>query len=147
MVQKGEFCCDKSCDIAIQICDKELKLVKKSCDTNFVVCDIDVCVVYGCYISPNVSVKTCENALERITNSIRSIRNQPILICGDFNGKSHMWGSPVEDNRGRVLAEWISSNDLIVQNVGNEPTFERRGQRSHLDITLTNQKAANYVSN
>lgn len=60
----------------------------------------------------------------------------PLLITGDFNAKSPEWGSPVEDQRGRLLAEFIAPMDMTVANTGVEPSFVRGASRSWIDVTM-----------
>lgn len=70
MVQKKNFCCDKCCDVAILVSDKETNIANKSCDKNFVACDVGACIVYVCYILPNASVKTCKKVLEKLLKKL-----------------------------------------------------------------------------
>lgn len=59
------------------------------------------------------------------------------IIAGDFNAKSPAWNETRTDSRGRKLSEWIASENLIIHNNGNTPTFKRREQESIIDLTLS----------
>lgn len=65
---------------------------------------------------------------------------------GDFNAKSPLWGSPIEDRRGSILAEWMARMNLMVMNVGNKPTFQRDASQSIIDITIAKERAGRLVS-
>lgn len=67
------------------------------------------------------------------------------MISGDFNTKSPLWGSPREDTKGKMLAEWVCSKNLVVANVGEAPTFERGNSRSHIDVTMTTELISNSI--
>jgi len=54
--------------------------------------------LYSCYCLPNVTLYDFEDFLSALETSVRSSLC-PIIIIGDFNGKSREWGSPREDNR------------------------------------------------
>nr|CAI5847919.1 unnamed protein product [Callosobruchus analis] len=55
------------------------------------------------------------------------------------------WGSPVNDKRGHLLAEWLAGQNLIVINHGDTPTFQRGLSSSFIDITLATHKAAGKI--
>ncbi|XP_074035251.1 uncharacterized protein [Leptinotarsa decemlineata] len=64
------------------------------------------------------------------------------IILGDINSKSPEWGSPTCDARGQYWAEWAATRNLVFANTGGEPTFVRRDQKSHIDITCSTAKAS-----
>nr|CAH7734770.1 unnamed protein product [Callosobruchus chinensis] len=64
------------------------------------------------------------------------------ILLGDLNVKSPEWGSPITDDRGAYLMEWISALDLVVHNTGDEPTFVRGESTSFIDITCSTASAA-----
>lgn len=61
----------------------------------------------------------------------------PFILCGDFNAKHQLWGSPIADRRGRTLEDIIINHNLHVLNDGS-PTHlhEYNGTLSHIDITI-----------
>lgn len=58
-----------------------------------------------------------------------------------------MWGSPREDIKGRMLAEWAFSLGLSVLNSGQQPTFERDESRSYIDVSFAKEEIARRVQN
>ncbi|XP_029680040.1 uncharacterized protein LOC115245731, partial [Formica exsecta] len=73
----------------------------------------------------------------------------PIIICGDFNGKSTLWSNliPGPDTEGRKLETAISSTNLICINNGNLTwTSADLSSASSLDITLVSPSVATKCS-
>lgn len=65
--------------------------------------------------SPNVPI---QQFLEELRKTLRDMREK-ILLTGDFNAKSHAWGSGTEDRMGSALADLLAELNLVVANVGN----------------------------
>lgn len=104
--------------------------------------------VYSCYISPNVNLQEYLDFLDRLEGSIRTHDpSREIVITGDFNASSSIWGSRTTNRRGLAVEEWIGKLNLIVANTGTRPTFERREQSSFLDLTISNHKLTNRIIN
>lgn len=68
-----------------------------------------------------------------------------MLIGGDFNAKSPMWGETKTDNREEKINEWTAEMDLVILNEGTEPTFVRGEAASIIDLTIVNQQVARMV--
>lgn len=102
--------------------------------------------IYSCYCSPNFGTTAYTDFLRRLEVSIRATR-APFLVAGDFNAHSPNWGSPSEDARGRMLKDMISSTNLNICNIGNEPTFVRGSSRTHIDLTLASDDLIPIVKN
>ena len=72
----------------------------------------------------------------------------PIISCTDSNSHHYYWGSPPNktDKRGETLLEYFDKNNLILNNVGNKPTFvNNMGHKTHIDLTVSNEKAYDMV--
>ena len=74
-------------------------------------------------------------------------QTKEIIVGGDFNSKSYLWGSEVEDARGEVLSEWLAEENLIILNQGGKPTFIRENSKSHIDITFCSKNIGKYMTN
>jgi len=96
--------------------------------------------IYSCYWSPNSTFQDFENFLYRLGCSVRG-SNQPVIVGGDFNAKSGEWGSPIENAKGKALADLAASLGLAVCNQGHKPTFVRGASESYLDVTFVSQTA------
>jgi hypothetical protein len=69
-------------------------------------------------------------------------QRQNALICGDFNAKSTLWGSPKRDHRGKVIEGILDNCDKVVLNTGLSTRFYQGGV-SHLDLTFISPGFAN----
>lgn len=69
----------------------------------------------------------------------------PVVIGADANAHHTIWGSTDTNERGESLIEYILGNNLQICNRGNEPTFITSVRQEVLDITLTNEHAANLI--
>lgn len=80
-----------------------------------------------------------EPFLEQINDLLNKLRGKKILITMDSNAWSETWHSQESNERGRLLEEFITINDLYIMNrPGNIPTFVTSVAESNIDLTLTN---------
>ncbi|GAB1860790.1 Reverse transcriptase [Camponotus japonicus] len=94
-----------------------------------------------CYISPNVDVNEYEEFLDELDDMITEAHDYKVIVGGDFNAKSTLWGAPRTDTRGDRLERWCSTQDLIILNQGNKPTCIRHQGQSIVDLTWCNSVA------
>lgn len=59
---------------------------------------------------------------ETFTQAMQVAGRDPLLIVGDFNAPSRLWGYPREDTRGRKLAELLSTLGLTLHTDPASPT-------------------------
>jgi len=74
-------------------------------------------LVTSSYISSNVHSERFSDFLEKL-NGIVNKYNAPHLICGDFNARSVLWGSPETDRKGELIERWAAASDLRLFNKG-----------------------------
>lgn len=91
-------------------------------------------MVISCYISPNVDDRVYEEFLDELDDNVMEA-DCYIILGGDFNSKSMLWGCSHTNNRGDRLARWCASRDLVIVNSGNQPTCVRPQGSSVIDIT------------
>lgn len=114
-------------------------------DTEFVTVRINGVQVYSCYASPNRPLDQSRDFLQRLENSIRMIApSTPVLITGDFNARSALWGDWVNNQRGEELSTLLHALDLVIANTGSTPTFTR-GAGSIVDITAMSQSLTSRI--
>ncbi|KAJ3661618.1 hypothetical protein Zmor_006006 [Zophobas morio] len=66
-----------------------------------------------------------------------------MVVAGDFNAKSPLWGYPImNDLRGSLLEDWMAERCMVCHNCGNAPTFLRGAPKSHIDLTLSTEGVA-----
>lgn len=88
----------------------------------------------------NIPDNTARDAIEFSASS-----GIPIIIGADCNAHHIIWGSSDTNRRGELLAEYLSTTSLDIQNKGNEPTFVINRRQEVLDITLATQEFSNRI--
>ena len=81
------------------------------------------------YISPQAKINYEQFSLINMTDRH--------IIMGDLNGKHQLWGSPVNNLRGKIIYKFMEENNLVCINNGEGTRIGNLGQLSHLDIVLT----------
>lgn len=140
-VSKGGWHLDQRLDVGIRVYNPNIKIDEAGRGEGFAWVAMKRLTIVGCYISPNVDMHQYKSTLDDISAVLERRRGE-FVVAGDFNAKSPLWGSPMEDARGTLLAEWLAEGDLLVLNEGDTPTFERGGSRSFLDITMATPTTA-----
>ncbi|KAH0810751.1 hypothetical protein GEV33_012040 [Tenebrio molitor] len=87
-------------------------------------------------------IDTSKEFVQDIEELLENNGKKKCIVAGDFNSKSKNWGSPRTDKRGEIVEEMIAAKQMVIANVGEEPTFVRGSQVSHLDITLHSEELA-----
>ena len=65
-----------------------------------------------------------------------------LIMVGDFNAKHNIWGSPVNDYRGKMIERFIENNNLVCLNNGEPTRMHFNGSLSHLDLIIASQNLA-----
>ncbi|KAF2899541.1 hypothetical protein ILUMI_06634 [Ignelater luminosus] len=79
-----------------------------------------------------------------MTRNLDRLR-KPIIIGGDMNAKSTVWGSSHEDARGGIILNWSLTSNMVIINKGKTPTFVRDEQKSFIDIILGSDTIAENI--
>ncbi|XP_071578831.1 uncharacterized protein [Temnothorax nylanderi] len=136
--------------ITWRLTDEPVACSRVEAGDGFVIVKWDRVYVAGVYISPTVDTVTFERVLEDIRISLARILPGQVIVAGDFNAKSALWGSPagsihsrqnstgecgpcspVTDGRGRILEYWAAGLGLTVLNSGGIQTCVRHQGRVH----------------
>jgi len=90
------------------------------------------------YFDSNEDIK---GDLQKMENMLHYTNGNSILILADTNARSKLWYDVINNERGKMLEEFITVNNLhiINENIG-VPTFETRRGRSWIDLTLSNSQ-------
>lgn len=105
-------------------------------DPEFVSARLNGVHVISCYASPNRTAVEFSDFLQRVENHVRTVgHGVPIIVAGDLNARSAMWGDWCQESRGSDLNSLFNSLGLVVLNEGSSPTFVGRGRGSIVDIT------------
>lgn len=89
---------------------------------------ITICNIY---LPPNETIN--QELLENLINQLPT----PLLIFGDFNAHSSIWGSRDTNPRGRMIENFIADNCLCLLNNGDHTYFHEPSKTYHtLDLAL-----------
>jgi len=91
---------------------------------------------FSCYWRPGTTLQEFDGFLGHLEDAIRARGNGKIILAGDFNAWSTEWGSRVNNPRGLLLTDLVSSLGLIQANTGSTPTFVRGTATSVIDVTF-----------
>lgn len=141
--------CDIDIDSFIICVNRNLTVINCSRDNGFVCVELSDVFIYSCYFSPNRRAEEFEQYLYKLGRHINrnKEKKKQVIIGGDLNSKAVIFGSPVENEKGRVLEEWIESNDLAVLNKGNTPTFSNANGSSLIDVTVSTDEISKQIEN
>lgn len=101
--------------------------------------------VVGVYLPPSLSLNDYENRLVDVAACIHRRFPRPVIITGDFNAKSVMWGSSRTDRRGAVVELWANQLGLCFTNTGSSSTCVRPQGWSIIDITWSTLNAVSLI--
>ena len=88
-------------------------------------------IVIGVYAPPRWTIEKFENTLQEIDVQLRNMGDSAqLIIAGDFNAKSPMWGTHRMDERGRILMEWTAEHNVCLINNERVSTCCRWGGES-----------------
>ena len=96
--------------------------IKASLNKSITICSI--------YIPPNKRIS--QNDLENLLLQLP----QPYIKCGDFNEHSELWGCSNTNDRGKILEDFITENNLCLFN-SNQHTYLHPGSGSFTAIDLS----------
>ncbi|XP_076549183.1 uncharacterized protein LOC143306600 [Osmia lignaria lignaria] len=108
---------------------KSRKLTVLNCNKGFVCINYnDICIM-SVYASPNDSNQEFEAQLAAMEMFLASIRGAlaKVIVLGDFNAKSPLWGSKKWCSRGRTLYQWCNGLGLVPTIAKGGATCERGG--------------------
>lgn len=103
-------------------------------------------VVVSLYVSPNMGSREYNERMLAIRDCVRKHTPLPIIIAGDFNAKSGVWGSPRTNEKGRTVLDWAAELGLTIMNTGNISTCVRMQGESIIDLTWATPSAVNKIS-
>lgn len=78
-------------------------------------------LIISCYISPNVGVDCFTDFLEEL-HSVIIAEIRAVMVCGDFNSRSVLWGASDTNRKGELVNRWAASLDLRLINTGGDYT-------------------------
>lgn len=76
---------------------------------NFVAVKYGKIIFVSVYVSPNVDIGSFRVLLDELDDLLGTINDACLILCGDFNFHSVMWGSTSTDSRGILLQNWAAT--------------------------------------
>jgi len=98
------------------------------------------------YVSPNQDNAYFLQFLDDFKNFYLSAGCPPMVLCGDFNARSQLWGDNKCNHRGEILEEWTAELDFRLCNLGNTFTCIRPQGSSIPDTTWTSPSCVDRIS-
>ncbi|XP_013198152.2 uncharacterized protein LOC106141044, partial [Amyelois transitella] len=121
-------------------------LVKQSAGRGYVAARWGDMILVAVYFAPSRPRREFERLLLEVGRIVAGAAPTPVVVAGDFNAKSPVWGSPVTDLRGRILSDWVVASGLCVLNQGTADTCVRWNGGSIVDVSFATPSAAARVT-
>lgn len=91
------------------------------------------------YVSRLDDIKTLAERLKTVVSNVPA----PVVLLGDFNAHSDLWGGSSIDNRGRAVEELLVSSNMIFLNDGSPTRIcPKDGHFSAIDLSITSESIA-----
>ncbi|KXZ75597.1 hypothetical protein TcasGA2_TC033490 [Tribolium castaneum] len=143
---RNKYYCDTNNEAAIIVCDiYKIKITENGNGAGYVWIRTNEHIYYSCYFSPNRGEEEFEEFIYNIKQCLYKHKGKKIVMAGDLNAKSPLWGSKARNKKGEILENIIAELGLIVVNTGTQPTFQTERGSSIIDITLCTQNMAQII--
>jgi len=93
----------------------------------------------------DINYNNINDELEKIVKFCNRNNHELIIGC-DSNAHSSLWGCEDNNQRGDMIEDFIFENNLNIENVGNTYTFQSPVGKSIIDLTITNVKASQVIT-
>lgn len=113
----------------------------------FVIAKWGKTIIVGVYFSPRLSVAEVEDRLDAISRSVGALESAPLIVGGDFNAHSVVWGSRRNDARGYLVLDWTAAMQLECLNRGRASTCVRPQAESIVDLMWASPLAGRSIAN
>ena len=100
---------------------------------------------YICSLYCDILKEVIHPTLDKLVNSL-DVTGDAVIIGCDTNCHTPMIGSKNSNPRGLIFEEYVLSNNLCIHNIGNKPTFVRKGCETVIDATLSKNLKCDIVN-
>lgn len=111
--------------------------------TGFVMVEIDNYLVISCYFSPSLRLREFLFYLSELEVELQKYTAREVVLMGDFNARSIMWGDRINTSRGNRVYDMISGLNLRICNQVGVPTCVRVQGNSVIDLAFVSNKINN----
>lgn len=143
---KMDWICDEDYATSIKILTNNIAVRNQGYGKGLSYIATTQLALYNCYTSGNREIEDLEETLYEIQRHLRANRSKAI-IAGDFNAISPQWVMDATVARRQIMTDWVASNDPVISNHGNKPTFVHQNYVSILDLTLATGNVAPNINN
>ncbi|XP_071057588.1 uncharacterized protein [Onthophagus taurus] len=130
-IESGGWFKNKDGDVAVKVLNNDnirIIVYRYEEESGYLALKTNIGTIIGCYLTPNEDITNYKNKLDSVAMENREMKN--IILAGDFNAKSAYWNANKEDERGKILCEWMSERDLVVANGGDGAMeMDQKGRR------------------
>lgn len=112
---------------------------------DFVVVCCEGTYLISVYVSPNQPLVYFFTFLDQLRSILSELEHPRVIIGGDFNSKSPLWGCSSENRRGRILSDWMAERDFRICNLGDNAMCVRPQGSSIVDLTWVSTACNDYV--
>lgn len=95
----------------------------------------------------NIKSREFEASLSQLQNMLERHKNGCVVLAGDFNARSPIWGDRLSNIRGKILIDWIEYNDFRFLNNGTDPTYFSNMGESIIDLIWSSLEALGRITN
>ena len=141
----------KKCRAAVVVLNKSLDalIINQLSDDDAAVIEIRYgalnLIVVSMYFDIRENIERDTLKLEKILDFAKG---RGVLAAIDTNSRSKLWYDTFTNSRGKILEEFVTSNDLYIINEDNgRPTFESSRGSSKVDLTLCSDQLLKEVYN
>nr|CAI5835810.1 unnamed protein product [Callosobruchus analis] len=96
--------CDENNDAFIQT-KPDISVLSHTSMIGIVGIETPDLIMYSCYLPPSRSCDEFGDFLHKFGRQLKR-NHKEMIIAGDLNAKSTVFGSPVENTKGKILEEW-----------------------------------------
>jgi hypothetical protein len=101
----------------------------------------------GIYVSPNCELEAFGDFLDEVGGCVRRCYPRLVIVLGDFNAHSMLWGNDRTTARGRWLSDWAAGHGLALANKGTVKTCVAWKGTSVVDFTWTTPELYEEIRN
>lgn len=108
--------------------------------------------IYFNLVNSDGTIRNLEEDLQLVQNLINTFNNSNLIILTDSNSRHKEWFDKCTSKRGRLMIRFINTNDLIIHNTKDKPTFIKKMNKtsdrtSCIDLSLTNRRTSKLIKN